>query len=144
MIPLVAVNLAFAAAAAVVVWRWRVARRAVEPVAAEGAVDLRVRLRPRDDDQAERWITRALGRSDLVPVDAGRWEDRQGATVRLGPVVVGDPSLLVELPTERADAVLAALVGLLLDEGYSVSRRRGRRVVLRRGPDRVVLHAAPA
>jgi len=145
VLSLLALNLAFAALVGVVLWRWRVARRAVTPVADEGrGVDLRVRLRPRDDELAERWVGRALGQTDLVPVGDGRWEDRRGAAARLTPGVVGDPAVLVEVPAERADAVLAALIEVVLAEGYEIGRTRGRRVTLRRGPDRVQLTADPA
>ena len=136
-------NLAFAALAAVVLWRWRAARRAL-PDRGAGAVDLRVSRRPRDDELVERWVGRALGRVDLVPAGGGRWAHRRGGEIRVSAPVALDGAFLVELPAERADAVVAAVLDVLLEEGYEVSRTRGRRVVLRRGPERITLVAQPA
>ena len=126
---LLVVNLAFAALAAFVARRWWSARRAVVPVAVDG-VDLRVKARPPDEDQVEEWVERAL--RDVAPTPVARTS---------GPVV-GDAATLVELSTEDADAVVSALVGVLLTDGYEVKRTRGRQVQLRRGPDRVVLEVA--
>ena len=126
---LLAVNLVFAALAALVAWRWCRARRAVVPVAVDG-VDLRVKARPPDEDQVEEWVERAL--ADVSPPPPARTS---------GPVVT-DAATLVELSTDDADAVVAALVGVLLSDGYEVKRTRGRQVQLRRGPDRVVLEVA--
>jgi hypothetical protein len=128
---LVLVNLAFAALAALVAWRWWRARRAVVPVAVDG-VDLRVKARPPDEDQVEEWVERALYEVSPRPV------------ARTSGPVVGDAATLVELSAEDADAVVAALVGVLLEDGYEVKRTKGRQVQLRRGPDRVVLEVAPA
>ena len=143
MLSLLALNLAFAALVGVVLWRWRVARRAL-PDRGAGAVDLRITRRPRDDELVERWVGRALGRVDLVPAGGGRWAHRRGGEIRVSPPVALDGAFLVELPAERADAAVAAVLDVLLDEGYEVSRTRGRRVVLRRGPERIVLVAQPA
>ena len=74
-----------------------------------------------------RSASRALGRM-LVP-----------AVIGLGLVAA---LRLVELSKEDADAVVAALVGVLLADGYEVKRTKGRQVQLRRGPDRVVLEVA--
>jgi hypothetical protein len=126
---LLLVNLAFAALAVVVARRWWRARRAVVPVVADG-VDLRVKAHPPDEDQVEEWIERAL--ADVAPRPVSR----------ISPPVVGDAATLVELAAEDADAVLAALVGVLLSDGYEVKRTKGRQVQLRRGPDRVVLEVA--
>jgi hypothetical protein len=60
------------------------------------------------------------------------------------PPVVGDRATLVEVSAGQADEVVGELVGVLLDEGYELSRRKGRRVSLRRGPDRVELQVDPA
>ncbi len=143
MLSLLALNLAFAALVGVVLWRWRVARRAL-PDRGAGAVDLRITRRPRDDELVERWVGRALGRVDLVPAGGGRWAHRRGGEIRVSPPVALDGAFLVELPAARADAAVAAVLDVLLDEGYEVSRTRGRRVVLRRGPERIVLVAQPA
>lgn len=62
----------------------------------------------------------------------------------MSPPVAFDGAFLVELPAERADAVVAAVLDVLLEEGYEVGRTRGRRVVLRRGPERITLVAQPA
>ncbi len=99
------------------------------PVAVDG-VDLRVKARPPDEDQVEEWVERAL--RDIAPPPAARTS---------GPVL-GDAATLVEVATEDADAVVAALVGVLLADGYEVKRTKGRQVQLRRGPDRVVLEVA--
>jgi hypothetical protein len=140
---LLVANLAFAALAAVVVWRWRAARRSL-PERDAGAVDLRVRHRPRDDELVERWVGRALGRVALVPTGGGHWADRRGREIHVRSPEALDGSFLVELPADRADAVVAAVLDVLLEEGYEVSQTRGRRVVLRRGPDRMTLVAQPA
>jgi hypothetical protein len=126
---LLLVNLAFAALALLVGWRWWRARRAVVPVAVEG-VDLRVKARPPDEEQVEEWVERAL--HDVAPRPDAR---------TTGPVL-GDAATLVEMATDDADAVVAALVGVLLADGYEVKRTKGRQVQLRRGPDRVVLEVA--
>jgi hypothetical protein len=126
---LLVVNVVFAALAGFVAWRWWQARRAVVPVAADG-VDLRVKARPPDEDQVEAWVERALAEVDPRP-----------AARTSGPVVA-DAATLVELATDDADAVVAALVGVLLADGYEVRRTKGRQVQLRRGPDRVVLEVA--
>lgn len=123
---LVLVNLGFAALAGWVAWRWRTGRRSVEPVAPDG-VDIRVRVRPPDDDQVEAWVRRALRELDPPP------------PARTSGPVLGDAATLVELPVDRADAVVGALVGVLLADGYEVHTTKGRRVHLRRGPDRVVV-----
>jgi hypothetical protein len=140
---LLVANVAFAALAAVVFWRWRAARRAL-PDRGAGAVDLRVIRRPRDDELVERWVGRALGRVDLVPAGGGRWAHRRGGEIPVSPPVALDGAFLVEVPAERADAVVAAVLDVLLEEGYEVRRTRGRRVVLRRGAERMTLFAQPA
>ena len=140
---LLVANLAFAAVAAVVLWRWRAASRAL-PDRGAGAVDLRVSRRPRDDELVEQWVGRALGRVDLVPAGGGRWAHRGGGEIRVVSPVALDGAFLVELPAERAEAVVAAMLDVLLEEGYEVIRTRGRRVVLRRGPERMTLVAQPA
>ena len=121
---LLALNLAFAALAALVAWRWWATRRAVAPVAERG-VDLRVRVRPPDEEQVDAWVQEAL--RDVSPVPLARWP------------VLGDAWTLVELPEEQADEVLAALVGVLLADGYEVKKTKGRRVELRRDGERVVV-----
>ena len=126
---LLLVNVAFAAVALLVARRWWATRRAVVPVAVDG-VDVRVKARPPDEDQVEEWVDRAL--ADVAPRPVARTS---------GPVL-GDAATLVELATEDADAVVAALVGVLLADGYEVKRTKGRQVQLRRGPDRVVLEVA--
>jgi len=123
---LLVANLAFAALAGVVAWRWFTTRRAVVPVADAG-VDVRVRARPPDEVQVDAWVQSAL--AEVQPATAARTS---------GPVV-GDAATLVELPAERADEVVAALVGVLLADGYEVKRTKGRRVELRRDADRVVV-----
>ena len=128
---LLAVNLVFAALAGVVAWRWWTARRAAGPVATAG-VDVRVRVRPPDEEQVDRWVQAALREVDPVP-----------ASRSSGPVV-GDAATLVELPAERADEVVAALVGVLLADGYEVKATKGRRVVLRRDAHRVVVEVSPS
>jgi len=134
---LLVVNLVFAGLVALVVTRWRSARRDATPVDAEGSVTIRLRFRPWDGEQAERCVRRALGAAALVPTGAGGWGDRRGATARVTPPVLGDRATLVEVSAHHADAVVAGLIGVLIDDGYEVSRRRGRQVRLRRGPDRV-------
>ena len=143
MSALLVANLAFAALAAVVLWRWRAASRAL-PERGPGAVDLRVRRRPRDDELVERWLGRALGRVDLVPAGDGRWAHRRGGEIQVSAPVALDGAFLIELPADRADDVVAAVLDVLLEEGYEVSRTRGRRVVLRRGPERMTLVVQPA
>ncbi len=128
---LVGVNLVFAAVAGLVAWRWWTTRRAVEPVAAE-AVDLRVRARPPDEDRVEQWVTQALVEAEAASV------------VRTSGPVVGDPATLVEVPADRADDVVTAVLDVLLAEGYEVRRTKGRKVQLRRGPDRVTVDVAPS
>lgn len=114
-------NLAFALAVATVAAAWWRARRAVAP---DGTtVSLRVRVQALDDDAAERIVSEAAGE------------------LAVARPVLGDRSLLVEVPTEQADAVLADLLAGLLGAGYEISREGTRRVVLRRGPDRVTVTA---
>jgi hypothetical protein len=138
------VNAVFAGLAAVVVKRWRDARVAASPVDASGTVTVRLRRQPWDDDEVERCVQRALSGSAFVPTGGGRWGDRRGAAARVTPPVVGDRATLVEVSAGQADEVVGELVGVLLDEGYELSRRKGRRVSLRRGPDRVELQVDPA
>jgi hypothetical protein len=125
---LLVVNLAFAALAGVVAWRWWAARQAVVAVAVEG-VDLRVRSRPPDEEQVEAWVDRALRE---VP----------DVSSRTSPPAVGDASTLVELPAASADAVVASLVGVLLADGYEVTKTKGHRIQLRNGADHVVVDVA--
>jgi hypothetical protein len=120
---LVVVDLVVAALALVVVLRWRAARRAVTPM----GVDVRIRARPPDEEQVDAWVERALREVSPHPV------------VRTSPPALGDAATLVELAPDDADAVVSALVGVLLDDGYEVRRTKGQRVQLRRGADRVVL-----
>jgi hypothetical protein len=140
---LVIVNLGFAGAVALVLARWRSARRAAAPLDANGTVAVRLRQRPWDEDEIERCIRRGLGAAEFLPTGAGGWGDRRGAAVRVMPPVVGDRAALVEVSSGQADAVVSALVEALLAEGYELSRRRERRVVLRRGPVRVELQVDP-
>jgi hypothetical protein len=58
--------------------------------------------------------------------------------------VVGDAATLVEVPAERADDVVAAVLGVLLADGYEVRRTKGRQVQLHRGGDRVTVDVAPS
>jgi hypothetical protein len=138
---LIALNVVFAVAVVLVVVRYRRAREAAAPVDEAGSVGLRIRPRPPDEDLAERCVSRALGQAEFVPSGGGAWTDRAGSQVRTAGPVLGDWTTLVEVPAERADDVLAGIVGVLVDEGFEVSGRRDRRVVLRRGHDRVDLTA---
>lgn len=113
-------NLAFALAVAIVAAGWWRARRTAPP---DGTVSLRVRVQALDDDAAARIVSEAAGE------------------LAVAPPVLGDRSLLVEVPMEQADAVLADLLAGLLGAGYEISRERARTVVLRRGPDRVTVTA---
>ena len=141
---LVVVNLGFAGAVAAVLKRWRDERRAAEqPLDPEGTVAVRLRRRPWDDDEVERCVERALGSSAFVPTGGGTWGDRRGAAARVTPPVVGDRTTLVEVSAREADGVVSGLVRVLVDEGYELSRQQGRRVSLRRGPDRVELQVDP-
>ena len=141
---LVVVNLGFAGPVAVVVRRWREARQeAATPLDPEGTVSVRLRRRPWDDDEVERCVHRALGSSAFVPTGGGSWGDRRGAAARVTPPVVGDRATLVEVSAREADGVVSGLVRALIDEGYELSRRKGRKVSLRRGPDRVDLQVDP-
>lgn len=124
---LLAVNLVFAAVVGFLAWRWWASRRAVEPM----GIDLRVKAVPPDEEQVGDWVERALRR---VGPAAAR---------RSGPVV-GDAWTLVELEAADADDVLAALVEVLLADGYDVTSTKGRRVQLRRDDERVVLDVAPS
>lgn len=140
---LVVVNVVFAGLVAFVVGWWRAARRRATPVDPGGSVTVRLRQRPWDDDQAERCVRRGLGATALVPMGAGGWGDRSGAAARVTPPVIGDRATLVEVSTGHADAVVAGMVDVLIEDGFEISRQRGRRVRLRRGPDRVELQVDP-
>ncbi|HYF47094.1 MAG TPA: hypothetical protein VD926_12835 [Acidimicrobiales bacterium] len=140
---LLAVNLGFAAAVGVVVKRWVDARRAAVPVDPAGTVCIRLRRRPWDDEEVDRCVRRALGATTLVPTGPGGWGSRDGSAARVTPPVVGDRVTLVEVSAREADAVVAGLVDALLEAGYEVSRQQGRRLALRRGPDRVDLQVDP-
>ena len=142
---LVVVNLVFAGLVALVVQRWRTARRlAAAPLDPEGTVAVRLRRRPWDDDEVERCVRRSLSAVALVPTGDGGWGGRAGSVARVSPPVVGDRATLIEVSSRDADNVVSCLVAALLDEGYEVSRQRGRRVSLRRDADRVELQVDPA
>ena len=141
---LIVVNLGFAGLVALVVIRWRAARRAAAPLDPTGTVAVRLRQRPWDEDVAERGVRRALGAAAMVPTGPGAWGNRDGAAARVMPPVLGDRATLIEVSAGQADVVVAAMVDALLAEGYEVSRQRGRRVALRRGPDRAELRVEPA
>jgi hypothetical protein len=141
---LIVLNLVFAGLVALAALRWRSARRSATSVDAEGAVAVRLRLRPDDEEQADRYVRRALGAAALVPTGPGGWGDRRGATARVSPPVLGDRSTVVEVSVGPADTVVAAMIEVLVEDGYEVSRQRGRRVRLRRGPDRAELQVDPA
>ena len=137
---LVIVNVVFAVLVALVVRRWLAARRdAATPLDPDGTVSVRVRRRPWDDDEIERCVRRSLSAVALVPTGDGGWGGRAGSVARVSPPVVGDRATLIEVSSSDADNVVSCLVAALLDEGYEVSRQKGRRVSLRRGPDRVEL-----
>lgn len=120
---LLAVNLVFAAVVAFLAWRWWAGRRAVESL----GIDLRVKVVPPDEDQVDEWVERALRHLDPPPA------------VRTTGPVVGDAWTLVELAPTDADGLVAALVEVLLADGYEVTATKGRRVQLRRAADRVVV-----
>ena len=136
---LVVLNVVFAGAAAGILKHWRDARAAATDLDPNGIVAVRLRRRPWNDDEVERWVLRALGGTDLVPTGGGTWADRRGAAARVTPPVVGDRATLVEVSAARADAVVGGLVGVLLDEGWDLRDRKGRRVSMRRGPERLEL-----
>jgi hypothetical protein len=131
VVVLVGVNLVFAAVAGLIAWRWWTTRRSTHPVAPE-AVDLRVRARPPDEDRVEQWVAQALVEADACSVS------------RTSGPVVGDAATLVEVPADRADEVVAAVLGVLLADGYEVRRTKGRQVQLRRGGERVTVDVAPS
>jgi hypothetical protein len=142
-VQLVVVNLLFAGLVVFLVGRWRSARRDAAPVDPDGSVTVRLRQRPWDDDLAERCVRRGMGSAAYVPTGAGGWGDRSGSAARVTPPVVGDRATLIEVSTRHADAVVAGMVAVLVNDGYEVSRQRGRRVRLRRGPDRAELQVGP-
>ncbi len=142
---LVLVNVAFAGLVALVVWRWREARElTTTPLDPEGTVSIRLLRRPWDEDEVERCVRRSLEAVALVPTGDGGWGGRAGAVARVSPPVLGDRATLIEVSSTDADQVVSCLVAALLDEGYELSRQRGRRVSMRRGPDRVLLQVGPA
>lgn len=131
-------NVVMVTAVAAVAWHWYRARRAVAPLAPD-TVEVRLHHRGLDPEVVDRCVDRGLGRAGLSPVGAGSWADRTGGAARVLAPVTGDRAVLVELTPDQADAAVAGILAEALDEGYQVTRRAGRRVVLRQGSDRLVL-----
>lgn len=140
---LIVANVGLAVAVGVVVRRWLVARRAVAPLVDTPAVAIRARgLREGEVDRAVARARRDTGLVVLTPVDVG-WSDPPAGAVRVARPVLGDRVVVVEVAVDRVEDVLAGLVASLLDEGWVVSRTKGRTVTLRRSGRRARMAVTP-
>lgn len=143
-VALVVLNLAFAVAVGVVILVWRRRAAALGAPSDRTAVAIRVRADSIDEDLAGRSLEGGLVRAGFTHQAEDRWLGPDRSTARLAGPVLGDAAVLAEVEAARADEVLAEVLGRLLEEGLTVQRSRGRRVVLRRGDERVVVSTGPA
>lgn len=140
---MIVANLAFAATVAAVVRRWLTARRAVAPLADPPAVAIRARGLPEEAiDRAVDRAWRDTGLVVLTPADDD-WSDPPAGVVRVARPVLGDRAVVIEVAVDRVEDVLAGVVASLIDEGWGVSRTRGRKVTLRRSGRRATLAVSP-
>jgi hypothetical protein len=124
-------------------WSYRRRRAAVDLVAPDGGLCLRLRSRPRRSTELSHALGAALHACGYRPSRDGWWRDDRGRRLRVAPPVLGDRETLVEATTASASEILEAVIGRHVAEGWSVRQPDDQRVVLRRGWRRIRVAVGP-